>query len=48
MYNKSIIVQKYGGSSVGSTNLIKNVARRIIKTRESDDKTVLIVSVMAG
>ncbi len=46
----SIVVKKYGGTSVGSTERIKNVARQIIKTKEKDENTkiVVIVSAMSG
>ncbi len=43
-----IIVQKYGGTSVGDTDRIKNVAKRIIKSKEKGDKLIVIVSAMAG
>jgi aspartate kinase len=48
MENNNIIVQKYGGTSVGSPNLIKNVAKRIIKTKENKAKVIVVVSAMAG
>ena len=41
-----VIVQKYGGSSVGDTEKIKNVARRIIRTKEAGHKVVVVVSAM--
>ena len=40
------VVQKYGGSSVADAEKIKSVARRIIKTRESGDQVVVVVSAM--
>ena len=42
----SLIVQKYGGSSVAGADRIKNVARRIIKTREDGNQIVVVVSAM--
>jgi len=44
----NILVQKYGGSSVGSVDRIKNVARRIIKSKEQGYKIVVVVSAMSG
>ena len=40
----SIIVQKYGGTSMGTIDRIKNVARRIIKKREDGNQMVVVVS----
>jgi aspartate kinase len=42
----SLIVQKYGGSSVADAEKIKNVARRIIKTKEAGNQVVVVVSAM--
>ena len=42
----ALIVQKYGGSSVADAEKIKNVARRIIKTREAGNEVVVVVSAM--
>lgn len=42
----NIIVQKYGGTSVGDTNKIKRVADRIIKAKEQGNNMVVIVSAM--
>jgi len=42
----ALIVQKYGGSSVADAEKIKNVARRIIRTRESGNQVVVVVSAM--
>jgi aspartate kinase len=41
-----LIVQKYGGSSVADAEKIKNVARRIVKTREEGNDVVVVVSAM--
>jgi len=42
----ALIVQKYGGSSVADAEKIKNVARRIVKTREAGHQVVVVVSAM--
>jgi len=44
----NILVQKYGGTSVGSVERIKNVARRIIKSKEQGYRIVVVVSAMSG
>ncbi len=44
----ALIVQKYGGTSVGSPERIRNVARRIAKFRERGDQVVVVVSAMSG
>ncbi len=44
----AIIVQKYGGSSVGSTDKIKAVAKKIIQTRKQGHQVVVVVSAMGG
>jgi aspartate kinase len=41
-----LIVQKYGGSSVADAEKIKNVARRIVRTREAGYQVVVVVSAM--
>jgi aspartate kinase len=43
-----LIVQKYGGTSVGSTERIKNVAARVAKYRGKGDQIVVVVSAMSG
>ncbi|MCK5653860.1 MAG: aspartate kinase [Dehalococcoidia bacterium] len=42
----AVIVQKYGGSSVADAERIKNVARRIITTKERGNDVVVVVSAM--
>jgi aspartate kinase len=42
----SLIVQKYGGSSVGNIKRIKRVAARITKTAEQGNRVVVAVSAM--
>jgi aspartate kinase len=44
----ALIVQKYGGTSVGSTERIKNVARRIAHFHRQGHQLVIVVSAMAG
>ena len=44
----SLIVQKYGGTSVGSTERIKNVARRVAKWKAAGHDVVVVVSAMSG
>jgi len=44
----SLIVQKYGGTSVGTPERIVNVARRILATKEAGNKVVAVVSAMSG
>lgn len=44
----SLIVQKYGGTSVGNPERILNVARRIIATQDEGHKVVVVVSAMSG
>ena len=44
----TFIVQKYGGTSVGSTERIKNVARRVARFRARGDQVVVVVSAMSG
>src|SRR5436305_12833138 len=43
-----LIVQKYGGTSVGNTERIKNVATRVAKYHKRGDKIVVVVSAMSG
>lgn len=42
----SLIVQKYGGSSVADADKIKHVAKRVIKTKKQGNDIVVIVSAM--
>ncbi len=44
----ALIVQKYGGTSVGSPERIKNVARRIAKFLSKGHRLVVVVSAMSG
>ena len=42
----ALIVKKFGGSSVGSTEKIMNVAKRIIEEKKPGDQIVMVVSAM--
>jgi aspartate kinase len=44
----SLIVQKYGGTSVGSAERVKNVARRVARWKSQGHQLVVVVSAMAG
>jgi len=44
----ALIVQKYGGTSVGNPDRIRNVARRATAARAAGDQVVVVVSAMAG
>jgi len=44
----ALIVQKYGGTSVGSTERIKNVARRVARFHREGHQLVVVVSAMSG
>jgi aspartate kinase len=44
----ALIVQKYGGTSVGNPERIKNVARRVAAAQAAGDQIVVVVSAMSG
>ena len=44
----ALIVQKYGGTSVGSIDRIRNVAARMKRTRDEGNQVVAVVSAMSG
>ncbi|MFM2397173.1 MAG: hypothetical protein RLZZ144_423, partial [Pseudomonadota bacterium] len=44
----ALIVQKYGGTSVGSPERIKNVAQRVAKYKAQGHQVVVVVSAMSG
>ncbi len=44
----AIIVQKYGGTSVGTLDRIRNVAARIKRTRDEGNQVIAVVSAMSG
>lgn len=43
-----LIVQKYGGTSVGDVERLKHVARRIVEVKEAGNEVVVVVSAIAG
>lgn len=44
----ALIIQKYGGTSVGSLERIRNVAKRVVETHNAGHQVVVVVSAMAG
>ena len=44
----ALIVQKFGGTSVGSPEKIKNVAKRVLKKKEEGNQMVVVLSAMSG
>jgi aspartate kinase len=44
----ALIVQKYGGTSVGNIERIRNVANRVVRTAGDGNKVVVVVSAMSG
>ncbi|MCW5606316.1 MAG: aspartate kinase, partial [Burkholderiales bacterium] len=44
----ALIVQKYGGTSVGSPERIKNVAKRVARWKAQGHQVVVVVSAMSG
>lgn len=44
----ALVVQKYGGTSVGSIEKIRNVARRVARTYDEGNDVIVVVSAMAG
>ncbi len=44
----ALVVQKYGGTSVGSIDRIRNVARRCLESQRKGNDVVVIVSAMSG
>ena len=44
----ALIVQKYGGTSVGSVERIRNVAARVAATRAAGNDVIVVVSAMSG
>ncbi|HEY2029609.1 MAG TPA: aspartate kinase [Myxococcales bacterium] len=44
----ALLVQKYGGTSVGDLERIKNVARRAVAARKAGNDVVVVVSAMSG
>ena len=44
----ALIVQKYGGTSVGDPERIRNVARRVVETVKAGNRVAVVVSAMSG
>jgi aspartate kinase len=44
----ALVVQKYGGTSMGSVERIRNVAKRVAKTFDAGNDMVIVVSAMSG
>jgi len=44
----SLVVQKYGGTSVGSLDRIRGVAKRVAQTHRDGHQVIVVVSAMAG
>jgi aspartate kinase len=44
----ALIVQKFGGTSVGSTEKIKNVAKRVLRHQQQGHQMVVVLSAMSG
>ncbi|RUM43776.1 MAG: aspartate kinase [Desulfurobacterium sp.] len=44
----ALVVQKFGGTSVGSIERIKHVAKRVLEEKSKGNKVVVVVSAMAG
>lgn len=44
----ALIIQKYGGTSVGTIERVRSVARRVIDSARGGDQVVVVVSAMAG
>ena len=44
----ALIVQKYGGTSMGSVERIEHVARKVLTARERGHQIVVVVSAMSG
>ena len=44
----TVIVQKFGGTSVGTVEKIKHVAQRVVATKMAGNDVVVVVSAMAG
>lgn len=44
----AVIVQKYGGTSVGTTEKIEQVADKVIRAQAKGDQLIVVVSAMSG
>lgn len=43
-----LVVQKYGGTSMGDCHRIQNVANRVVETKKQGHKIIVVVSAMSG
>ncbi len=44
----ALVVKKFGGTSVGDIDKIKNVARKVAKAKDKGDDLIVVVSAMSG
>jgi len=44
----ALVVQKYGGTSVGSVERVRAVAERVVETQKKGNKVVVVLSAMSG
>ncbi len=44
----ALVVQKYGGTSMGTVERIRNVAKRVAKTYDAGNDMIVVVSAMSG
>src|SRR6266540_843427 len=44
----ALVVQKYGGTSMGSVDRIRNVAKRVARTYDAGNDMIVVVSAMSG
>ena len=44
----ALVIQKYGGTSVGDVERIRNVARKVLNAKNQGNEVVVVVSAMAG
>ena len=44
----AVIVQKYGGTSVGTVERIEHVADKVLATRAQGNQVIVVVSAMSG
>ncbi|RLA02991.1 MAG: aspartate kinase, partial [Gammaproteobacteria bacterium] len=44
----ALIIQKYGGTSVGTPERIAAVAEKVLATRDQGNSVVVVVSAMSG
>ncbi len=44
----ALVVQKYGGTSIGSVERVRAVAERVVETQKKGNKVVVVLSAMSG